>query len=88
MTEEQLKSMQNKESISQAQQCGCFYCLRVFPPDKIEEWVDKLGDTALCPFCGINSVLADPDEMAKQFGLREPDLLQEMHEHWFHGAGL
>ena len=46
--------------------CGCFYCCTTFLPEKIIEWTDILvkrgGDgirakTALCPNCGIDSVL-------------------------------
>lgn len=36
--------------------CACFYCLKSFPPSEIGEWVDD-GQTALCPRCGIDSVL-------------------------------
>jgi hypothetical protein len=36
--------------------CGCFYCKSIFAPSKIVEWVDD-DDTALCPFCGIDSVI-------------------------------
>ena len=40
--------------------CGCFYCLRMFKPAAITQWTDKHqdeGQTALCPYCGIDSVL-------------------------------
>ena len=58
----------NRDSIEkEAVLCGCFYCCEIFLPDKIVEWCDKSikrgGDgirerTALCPFCGIDSVLS------------------------------
>lgn len=42
--------------------CGCYYCLETFPSDKIVEWVDEddseEGQTAICPFCGIDAVIA------------------------------
>ena len=40
--------------------CGCFYCCEVFPPSDIEDWTDEwegIGQTALCPRCGIDSVI-------------------------------
>lgn len=43
--------------------CGCFWCLRVFAPSEIEDddWLDTYepDDTALCPFCGVDSVIGD-----------------------------
>lgn len=44
--------------------CGCFYCLSIFDPAEIEEWLiddnpcDKHG-TAICPHCGIDSVIGE-----------------------------
>ena len=42
--------------------CGCFHCLSTFPPSSIVEWVDVeeagVGQTALCPYCGIDKVVA------------------------------
>lgn len=40
--------------------CGCFYCFHVFEPREILDWVDEenvRGATALCPKCGIDSVI-------------------------------
>lgn len=48
--------------------CGCFYCLEMFPPTSIVKWTDApdplevpeaAGQTALCPHCGIDSVIGD-----------------------------
>jgi hypothetical protein len=36
---------------------GCFYCLKIFSPAEIEEWT--LDGCALCPHCGIDSVLPE-----------------------------
>jgi hypothetical protein len=57
--------------------CGCFYCLETFAPPEITEWVDN-GQTALCPKCGIDSVLPS----ASGYPL-DPDFLMQMNEHWF-----
>lgn len=41
--------------------CGCFNCCKTFDPALIDEWVDEdgsgVGQTAMCPFCGIDSVI-------------------------------
>ena len=42
--------------------CGCFHCCETFPPSEIDEWVDEVdgvGQTALCPKCGIDAVIGD-----------------------------
>lgn len=58
---------------------GCFYCESTFRTDEIREWIDK-EQTALCPRCGIDSVLPfyishDPDLFAEDLAL--------MHDYWF-----
>lgn len=57
--------------------CGCFYCSATFAPASIVEWVDD-GSTALCPRCGIDSVLGS------NAGYRiDAAFLGEMHRRWF-----
>lgn len=53
----------NKPALEKDELCGCFYCLKVFSPKEITEYlqydhipIDKDG-TALCPYCGIDSIL-------------------------------
>jgi hypothetical protein len=57
--------------------CGCFYCMETFPPTAILEWVDH-DQTALCPVCGIDSVLGD----ASGYPIT-PEFLEAMHTRWF-----
>jgi hypothetical protein len=50
----------HRDEILASDMCGCFYCLAVFPPNEVTEWTDKtvgIGQTALCPKCGIDSVI-------------------------------
>ena len=70
-------SMDNRTEIEASSVCGCFYCRRTFPPSAIEEWVDD-GQTALCPKCGIDSVLGDKSGLPIR-----PKFLSEMHRYWF-----
>ncbi len=71
----------NKAAISASDQCGCFYCREIFPASEVTEWTwmrrEDPPTTALCPRCGIDSVLPD-----KQVELSEA-MLQEMSERWF-----
>ena len=58
--------IRHRDQIERSATCGCFYCLAMFPPAEILDWVDgpldaglDAGVTALCPRCGIDSVLPD-----------------------------
>jgi hypothetical protein len=58
------------------------YCLATFPPAAIEEWIDedgaRVGQTALCPRCGIDSVIGSKAgfPLTKEF-------LTSLQKHWF-----
>ena len=62
--------------------CGCFYCCSTYAPDAIEEWTDEddhgVGTTAICPRCGIDSVIGD----RAGFPLSS-DFLEKMRAYWF-----
>jgi len=49
-------SSYHRETLRGSDVCGCSYCLELFPPSDIEDWTDD-DDTALCPKCGIDSVI-------------------------------
>ena len=70
----------HEAAVSRSDVCACFYCLKTFPPTAIAEWVEepKGGRTAVCPFCGIDSVLGS----ASGFSLTQ-QFLEAMCEHWF-----
>lgn len=57
-------SSNHMSDLLRSQVCGCFYCLRTFEPDDIEEWIiddnpiDRKG-TAICPYCGVDAVIGD-----------------------------
>lgn len=54
-------SMHNRETLAKSDSCGCFYCLRIYPPGEIKEWADAVdgkGTTAICPHCSVDSILA------------------------------
>jgi hypothetical protein len=68
----------HRKDIEQSSLCGCFYCTQTFPPSAIEEWVDD-DQTALCPRCGIDSVLGN----ARLAFAADKDILRQMHRFWF-----
>lgn len=46
----------NRREVEESGRCGCFFCFKTFPPSLITAWVDA-NQTALCPSCGVDSVL-------------------------------
>lgn len=86
-------SFDNKAEIDQSKVCHCFYCKSEFSPSAITRWVvngrqgkplkradkgAKSEETALCPKCGIDSVIGDSSGYDMT-----PALLHAMHEFWF-----
>lgn len=51
----------------------CFYCLQTSHVSEVKEWIDK-EDTALCPQCGIDSILP---------GTLSDEDRQSMHNFYF-----
>lgn len=70
-------SSYHRELINGSAIVGCFYCIERFVPSDIKEWIDG-GDTAICPNCGIDSVL--PEILGI---VPTQELLMRMHEYWF-----
>jgi hypothetical protein len=71
------QSASHRPAIESASRCGCFYCQHTFAPVEILDWVDS-GSTALCPRCGVDSVVPE----SAQFQLT-PELLKDMRAYWF-----
>ncbi len=75
-------SSNHRKQIEQSEVCGCFYCLAKFKPSEIDEWIDEnddeIGQTALCPRCGIDSVIG-----SKSGYEITTDLLKRMKKLWF-----
>ena len=70
-------SSNHRDELIKSDQCGCFYCLGIFSPEAILDWVD--GDQcALCPECGIDSVIGDTSgyPITREF-------LKKMNDYWF-----
>jgi hypothetical protein len=62
--------------------CGCFFCCKTFAPSDIKNWVadgaTESDKTALCPYCGIDSVIGS----ASGYPITEK-FLEMMKRHWF-----
>ncbi len=72
-------SFNNKSEILKSDICGCFYCGRIFNPQKITIWL--YGDvdmTAQCPYCFVDSVIGESSGYAIT-----NKFLNDMYKKWF-----
>lgn len=67
----------NRRDLEQSSVCGCFYCMNIYSPKEINQWIDD-GETALCAHCGIDSVISE-----KSGYPLTKDFLSEMNRFWF-----
>ena len=70
-------SSDNKNEISKSNRCSCFYCLESFPSDEVRQWVNG-ENTAICPNCGIDSVIGDASGLSLN-----KEFLISMKKYWF-----
>ena len=71
-------SANNRDALQHDHICGCFYCLKIFSPTEINEWVKDTSETAICPYCGVDSVIGE----CCGYPITE-EFLEEMHRYWF-----
>lgn len=71
-------SINNKEQLLKDKKCGCFYCLKIFDPKEITDWLTDSVGTAICPYCSIDSIIGEYSgyPVTKEF-------LKKMHKYWF-----
>lgn len=74
-------SSRHRDEVLASQTCGCFYCCSIFRPSEIREWIDEwegVGQTALCPKSGIDSVVGSESGYPVTV-----EFLEAMRVHWF-----
>jgi len=72
---DKLNNFKNSNDIMRYAQCGCYFCVEVIEVEEVVEFTDN-GETALCPKCGIDSLI--PNETNLEY-------LGELCEKWFTG---
>lgn len=71
-------SSNHRDTLQNDELGGCFYCLKIFHPSEITIWIEDIAGTAMCPHCGIDSVIG------KSSGYPiTKDFLAKMRKHWF-----
>ena len=71
-------SINHKSKILKDKKCGCFYCLKIFSPAEITDWIEDKFGTAICPYCGIDAIIGESSgfPITKEF-------LSKMKNYWF-----
>ena len=74
----------HEDAVRASTQCGCFDCLRLFPASGISQWIEEQetsargrGRTAVCPACGMDTVLPESPDYVLSV-----ELLSAMHKRW------
>jgi hypothetical protein len=71
-----------QQEILKSEKAGCFYCLKIFSPEEINDWhgekCEEYEPLALCPKCGIDSVIGS----ASGYPI-ENSFLKKMKDFWF-----
>jgi hypothetical protein len=74
----------NRADLEKDKVCGCYFCKEIYPPPEISEWCCEYarGDevTALCPRCGIDSVIGE----SSGYPITAP-FFEKMHKYAFDG---
>ena len=67
----------NRDAIMESRLIGCFSCLSLMEPSSVKEFVrDGDRQTAICPRCGIDSLIPRMD-------IKSPMLLLELRKKYF-----
>ncbi|MFC1639036.1 cytoplasmic protein [Patescibacteria group bacterium] len=85
LTQEQIENagqlaVRNREQLAESDEAGCYYCRNVFPASEVSNYVieEDGTETAVCPKCGLDSVLADSAGIELS-----AENLEQLNEYWF-----
>jgi NAD-dependent SIR2 family protein deacetylase len=82
MTQENIKNAikyatSNEQDLRNSDQAGCYYCKKIYLASDVTEFIED-ERTALCPKCGIDSVLPSNSSIKLT-----PKNLAELNKYWF-----
>jgi len=72
-------SSNHRVELERSDICGCFYCCRTCTTHEVDEWLQDEGGTALCPHCGVDSLIGS----ASGYPVADEQFLRAMHARWF-----
>lgn len=70
-------SMNNKTTITQSNNVGCYSCLKIYPKEEVITFTD-MGKTGVCPHCLVDTIVGD----SCGFTLNE-EILTKAKKYWF-----
>lgn len=68
------QSLNNEDAVQKSKLVGCFQCMQIFDARAVTIFVQS---DAICPKCGIDSILPDATQDLSQ------ELLAKMNAKWF-----
>lgn len=72
-------TLRNRREIDQSEYCHCISCCKSYPSPIVVDFIkEDDGETALCPYCGVDAVIGDG------CGLKiNGEILQALRKIWF-----
>ncbi len=67
----------NERALSNSDMAGCYYCKNIYPSNEVTDFLET-ERTALCPRCGIDSVIPSNSPIKLS-----PKNLSELNKYWF-----
>jgi hypothetical protein len=71
------RASRHRAELEASGRCACFFCFKKFATSEIKAWVDG-NQTALCPHCGLDSVLGSGTEHRI-----DDTFLRRMHQYYY-----
>ncbi|MEO8699148.1 MAG: cytoplasmic protein [Kofleriaceae bacterium] len=71
------RASRHRAELEASGHCACFFCFKKFPTSDIKTWIEA-NQTALCPHCGLDSVLGSGTDHRI-----DDQFLRKMHQHYY-----
>ena len=72
-------TLRNQQEIALSEYCHCISCCKSYPSSIVMDFIkDGDGETALCPYCGIDSVIGDACGL-----VIDQEILTALNNRWF-----
>ena len=71
-------SKNNYTQVKNGKVCGCFCCQKIFDANKVKNYLNDSLKTAICPFCGVDAVVAQTDKI-----IIDAKILCELNKKYF-----
>jgi rRNA maturation endonuclease Nob1 len=69
-------ALRNRKTLEQVTECACYNCYKIYDTKEVKDYTD-MEETALCPYCGVDTVLPVNCHEDKNI-----QLLYDIHNYW------